>query len=324
MTSNTIFAFSASLALSALLIPLMIPFLKKLKFGQTIRDEGPESHKVKTGTPTMGGIAIMFAILFSYFLFVEKNTASLITVIVIVGFGLVGFIDDYIKVVKKRNLGLRAWQKLAGQLVFALLLVSYQYGFTDLGSSLYIPFAGKYLDLGWIYIPFTLVVILGIVNSVNLTDGLDGLAAGITSIFFFFFIIMASVIGSRMQNGNTLVELSTIVMGGCLGFLMYNKYPAKVFMGDVGSLALGGAVSAIMVLSGVMIIFPVLGAVFLAETLSVVVQVISFKTRRKRVFLMSPLHHHYEEKGWKETKVVKRFYMAAAVSGLIALAAIFV
>lgn len=324
MTSNTFIAFAVAFVLSAILMPLMIPYLKKLKFGQTIREEGPESHKVKTGTPTMGGISIITAIFLSYLFLVEKNMASTITMIAIAGFGAVGFIDDYIKVVKKRNLGLRAWQKLSGQLLFALVLSFYQYLFTDMGSRIYIPVIGKYLDLGLFYIPFTIIVVLGIVNSVNLTDGLDGLASGITSVFFMFFIIIASVLGDKLQNTDSLISIASIIMGGCMGFLIHNKYPAKVFMGDVGSLALGGAVSALMVLSGVMIIFPILGSVFLAETLSVVIQVVSFKTRGKRVFLMSPLHHHYEEKGWKETKVVIRFYLVAAVSGLIAVAVIFI
>ncbi len=324
MTSNTFIAFAVAFVLSAVMMPLMIPYLKKLKFGQTIREEGPESHKVKTGTPTMGGISIITAIFLSYLFLVEKNMASTITMIAITGFGAVGFIDDYIKVVKKRNLGLRAWQKLSGQLLFALVLSFYQYLFTDMGSSIYIPVIGKYLDLGLFYIPFTIIVVLGIVNSVNLTDGLDGLASGITSVFFVFFIIIASVLGDKLQNTDSLISIASIITGGCMGFLIHNKYPAKVFMGDVGSLALGGAVSALMVLSGVMIIFPILGSVFLAETLSVVIQVVSFKTRGKRVFLMSPLHHHYEEKGWKETKVVIRFYLVAAVSGLIAVAVIFI
>jgi phospho-N-acetylmuramoyl-pentapeptide-transferase len=324
MTSNTFITFTVAFVLSAVLMPLMIPYLKKLKFGQTIREEGPESHKVKTGTPTMGGISIITAIFLSYLLLVEKNMTSMITMISIAGFGAVGFIDDYIKVVKKRNLGLRAWQKLSGQLLFALVLSFYQYLFTDMGSSIYIPVIGKYLDLGLFYIPFTIIVVLGIVNSVNLTDGLDGLASGITSVFFVFFIIIASVLGDKLQNTDSLIAIASIITGGCMGFLIHNKYPAKVFMGDVGSLALGGAVSALMVLSGVMIIFPILGSVFLAETLSVVIQVVSFKTRGKRVFLMSPLHHHYEEKGWKETKVVIRFYLVAVVSGLIAVAVIFI
>ncbi|SHI74013.1 Phospho-N-acetylmuramoyl-pentapeptide-transferase [Dethiosulfatibacter aminovorans DSM 17477] len=324
MTNSTIFAFAAAFIVTAVLVPLMIPYLKKLKFGQTVREEGPESHKVKTGTPTMGGVAIMAAVFVAYLAFIEKNIVSAITMTVIAGFGAVGFIDDYIKVVKKRNLGLRAWQKLSGQLLFALVLVVYQYVFTDMGGGIYIPLVEKYLNMGIFYIPFAMIVVLGIVNSVNLTDGLDGLASGVTLIFMVFFVLISFVIGSRLQSVATLVSFASAVAGGCIGFLIYNKYPAKVFMGDVGSLALGGAVSALMVLSGAMIVFPILGAVFLAETLSVVIQVVSFKTRGKRVFLMSPLHHHYEEKGWKETKVVTRFYLAAAVSGLFAVAVVFI
>ena len=211
MTSSTILAFAAAFVLSAVLMPLMIPYLKKLKFGQTVREEGPESHKVKTGTPTMGGIAIMIAIFIAYLAFVEKNIASAIIMIVFAGFGAVGFIDDYIKVVKKRNLGLRAWQKLSGQLLFALILVFYQYMFTDMGSSIYLPLVDKYLDMGLLYIPFAVIVVLGIVNSVNLTDGLDGLASGITSIFLVFFIIVSLVIGTRLQNVETLVSIASII-----------------------------------------------------------------------------------------------------------------
>lgn len=324
MTIKTLLAFMVSFVFSATLMPIVIPYLKKLKFGQTVREEGPKSHIVKTGTPTMGGIVIIASMILSYLFFVEKNFVSLITVVVITGFGAVGFIDDYIKVVKKRNLGLRAWQKLVGQLVFAFLLVFYQYTHTYNGSSIYMPFVGEYFDLGIFYIPFAVVVVLGIVNSVNLTDGLDGLASGVSTIFFIFFIVIAFATGSSLQNSEILVSFSYAAAGACMGFLIHNRYPAKVFMGDVGSLALGGAVSSLMVLSGFMLIFPILGSVFLAETLSVVIQVVSFKTRGKRIFLMSPLHHHYEEKGWKETKVVRRFYLVAIASGAIAIAILFI
>ena len=223
-------------------------------------------------------------------------------------FGAVGFIDDYIKVVMKRNLGLRAYQKLLLQILVAVILIIYQYNSKGMGTDLYIPFLKDYRSIGFLYIPFVIFVIVGTVNSVNLTDGLDGLSTSVTIICLIFFNIVAA----KFQRYE--ISLFCLALAGALmGFLYYNKFPAKVFMGDTGSLALGGAISAIALLLNVPLILPIAGGIYFIETLSVIIQVISFKTRGKRVFLMSPLHHHFEHKGWHEKKIVAVFSLVEII-----------
>ena len=293
-----------ALIISLILGKIFIPVLQRLKAGQSIREDGPQSHLVKSGTPTMGGVIFLVTVLLTTVIFRNFTMDNLMLLFSTFAFGLVGFIDDYIKVVKKRNLGLTAKQKLILQIIATLVLIFYQYKSTDLSTQIINPFTGNMINMGYLYIPFILFVVVGTVNSVNLTDGLDGLSSGVTIILLIFFSI-ASVKMERMS----IAVFSLLLAGALLGFLFYNKYPAKVFMGDTGSLALGGAVSAIAVLLNLPLLLPIVGGVYFIETLSVIIQVVSFKTRGKRVFLMAPLHHHFEQKGWKETKVVAVFYI---------------
>lgn len=302
-----------SFIIALILGPIMIPLLKRLKIGQSIREEGPQSHLKKTGTPTMGGIIFIIALLITVFTSGMVDEKTYVLIFATLGFGLIGFIDDYIIVVKKTNLGLKAYQKIIGQLLFAALLAFYQYWISNGSPQLIVPFLqNKYLDLGIFYIPFIIFVIVGTVNSVNLTDGLDGLSSGVTIIVLSFFAIFA--LSKAMAS---VAIFSLALLGACLGFLMYNAYPAKIFMGDTGSLALGGAVSAIAVVLNLPLIIPIVGGIYFIEAISVIIQVTSFKLTGKRVFLMSPLHHHYEQKGWKETKIVLVFWFVTLVLCII-------
>ncbi|MCD5410580.1 MAG: phospho-N-acetylmuramoyl-pentapeptide-transferase [Clostridiales bacterium] len=308
--------------------PLIIPHLKKIKVGQMIREDGPKSHKAKKGTPTMGGIIIIASI------FVTSLTAGIIdndliiALVATLAFGLIGFIDDFIKIVLKRSLGLRAYQKMALQLIVASVLAIYQANSSIIGTRIIIPFIQgsveignivipQYFDLGVFFVPFTVLVIVAIVNAVNLTDGLDGLATGVTLIVAAFFSLIAFNWGYT-----SLAIFAGALTGSCLGFLRYNSHPAQIFMGDTGSLALGGAIAAVAVLMNITLIIPIVGGIFFAETISVIIQVISYKTTGKRVFKMSPLHHHYELSGWAETKIVVVFWIvtvALCLLGVIAL-----
>ena len=290
----------------------ILPFLVRLKAGQSIRKDGPNSHLVKEGTPTMGGIIFLVIFFIGSILFGLFSIKQLLILFSTFAFGGIGFIDDYIKVVKKRNLGLLAWQKLALQLLVAFVLLLFQEFHSGLGDEIRVPFTGHMVDFGWLYVPFILFVVVGTVNSVNLTDGLDGLSSKVTIVVLLFFVCAGKKIGQQ-----ELEPIGALLAGALLGFLYYNKYPAKVFMGDTGSLALGGAVSGLAVVSGLPLLLPIVGGIYFAETLSVIIQVISFKTTGKRVFLMSPLHHHFEEKGWKETKVVDVFFSVSILLAVI-------
>lgn len=281
---------------------IYIPLLKRLHAGQSIREDGPKSHLVKSGTPTIGGIIFLTSVILTTLISKNFKLSVIMIIFSTLAFGLVGFIDDYIKVVKKRNLGLRAYQKLALQILVTVILLIYQYNSSNFQTDLYIPFLKDYYSFGWFYVPFILFVVVGTVNSVNLTDGLDGLSSSVTIIALGFFAIC-----SIKFNRPEIAFFCVALMGALIGFLFFNKYPAKVFMGDTGSLALGGAISAIAVLLNIPLILPIAGGIYFIETLSVIIQVISFKTRGKRVFLMSPLHHHFEHKGWHEKKVVYVF-----------------
>lgn len=283
--------------------PIVLPMLRKLKIGQNVREYGPQSHLKKNGTPTMGGIIIFIGILVGVVVSGSLTKDTLVLLIATFGFGLIGFLDDYLIVARGNNDGLNPKQKIIGQFLLALGLAIYRYKTLDNSGLLMVPFLnGSMINIGLLYIPFMVFVMVGIVNSVNLTDGLDGLASSITAIVMVFFI-MAS-----MKYGNVqITTFAATVMGGCLGFLIYNRFPAKVFMGDVGSMGLGGAVSGLALLLDMTLFIPIVGGIYLAEALSVIIQVSSYKFRKKRVFLMSPLHHHYEQKGWKETKVVLVF-----------------
>ncbi|KPU28324.1 phospho-N-acetylmuramoyl-pentapeptide-transferase [Caloranaerobacter sp. TR13] len=306
-----------SFVITLILGPILIPILKRLKVGQNVRGEGPKTHLKKQGTPTMGGIIMLIALLITTLSSGLINRDMIVLLVATLGFGLIGFIDDFIKVVLKRSLGLRAYQKLIGQILFAVILAIYQSNTSILGTKVLIPFLDKTLDLGMFYIPFIAFVVVGTVNSVNLTDGLDGLATGVTLIVLAFFGIASVTLGF-----NSVAIFSAALAGACLGFLRYNAHPAKVFMGDTGSLALGGAISTIAVLMNLPLILPIVGGIYFVEALSVIIQVASFKLTGKRVFKMSPLHHHFELKGWKETKVVVVFWITTVILCLIGIAGI--
>lgn len=299
--------------ISLLLGPIIIPMLRKLKVGQSIREDGPQSHLSKSGTPTMGGIIIFAALLITVTTSGIFTNDIIILMISTLGFGLIGFIDDYIKVVMHRNLGLRAYQKLLAQIILAVILALYQSNTSIVETKIILPFiSNQYLDLGHLYIPFVVFVVVGTVNAVNLTDGLDGLATGVSIIVLSFFSIVALSWGM-----GSISVFSAALTGACLGFLIHNAHPAKVFMGDTGSLALGGAISAIAILMNLSLLIPLVGGIYFAEALSVIIQVLSFKMTGKRVFLMAPLHHHFEQKGWKETKVVAVFWFITVILCII-------
>ncbi len=285
--------------------PVLIPYLRKLKFGQQILEEGPSWHKSKQGTPTMGGIIFILAIFVAtvVYMLVSFNLHLFMMLMVSLGFGAIGFVDDYIKVVKKRNLGLTAIQKLVLQIILTVLYIVVLNRTGQLNTEIIIPFANKSIDLGWwLYIPFMLFVVVGTVNSVNLTDGLDGLATSITIVVALFFLVISNLIDNQATG-----IFSSAIVGGLIGFLIFNHYPAKVFMGDTGSLLLGGAVSVMAVGLKMPLILVIVGFVYLFEALSVILQVASFKLTGKRIFKMSPIHHHFEMCGWKENKIVLVF-----------------
>lgn len=289
--------------------PVMIPWLHKLKFGQQILEDGPVWHKKKQGTPTMGGIMFIFGITVASLIsmLVRFDVHLLMLILISAGFGVIGFIDDYIKVVKKRNLGLTAWQKLILQSALAVIYVFVLNKTGDLSTEIVIPFMKETVIMPWwLYIPFILFVVVGTVNSVNLTDGLDGLATSITIVVALFFGVVGFIAGN-----DAAAFFSSAVVGGLLSFLIFNHYPAKVFMGDTGSLFLGGAVSVLAVGLKMPLILVIVGFVYLFEALSVILQVASFQLTGKRIFKMSPIHHHFEMCGWKENKIVLVFTAAA-------------
>lgn len=309
---NYLVNIGLGLILSLILGKILIPVLKRLHAGQSIREDGPKSHMVKSGTPTIGGLIFLFSAIITTLLTGNFKVSVFMILFSTLAFGAVGFIDDYIKVVMKRNLGLRAYQKLFLQILTAVILIIYQYNSKHMGTDLYIPFLKDYRSIGVFYIPFIIFVIVGTVNSVNLTDGLDGLSTSVTIICLLFF----NVVAVKFQRYE-IAAFSLVLAGALIGFLFFNKYPAKVFMGDTGSLALGGAISAIALLLNVPLILPIAGGIYFIETLSVIIQVVSFKTRGKRVFLMSPLHHHFEQKGWHEKKIVAVFSLVELILCII-------
>lgn len=309
-------------ALTAILGPMIINWLHKLKYGQEIREEGPAWHQKKSGTPTMGGIMFIIGIAASIVINIAitaimKNMSSIILKSIILfsvalGFGAIGFIDDYIKVVKKRNLGLTAIQKFLLQLLFAGAYVFIMHMMGMLDTKVVIPFIKLAIELPlWLYVPFVMFVVVGTVNAVNLTDGLDGLASSITVITSLFFAVYAYFRFTPSQTGVSIFAMA--IAGGLLGFLIFNKYPAKVFMGDTGSLFLGGAIALMATDLNMQIYLIIIGFVYFAETLSVIMQTAYFKYTKKkygegrRIFKMTPIHHHFEMIGWKETKIVAVF-----------------
>lgn len=301
-----------ALILAGILGLWFIPVLTRLKFGQEIREEGPKWHAKKSGTPTMGGLifitAIVISCLLCYLLGMQIGIEIVMLLAISLIYGVIGFTDDYIKVILKRNLGLTAKQKFLLQLVAAIAFVAWAVYGTKISTNISIPFTSLSFDMGVFYIPFVTVVILATVNSVNLTDGLDGLATSITCIVAIFFMLFAK----RMES-NAVALFAAIVLGSLIGFLIYNKYPAKVFMGDTGSLFLGGAVCGMAILLEQPLALLIVGFVYVMESLSVIMQVTSFKLTGKRIFKMSPIHHHFEMCGWNEVKIVVVFTLVTLV-----------
>lgn len=305
--------FAIGLCISFFISPIVIPFLQRLKFGQEIRREGPKSHLKKAGTPTMGGFIFIFSITAACLVYSKYDINILYLLSYVILFGLVGFIDDYNKIAYKRNLGITAKQKILLQIVISCILAIIQYKINNKSTYMYLPFFPVVIDLGFFYIPFLILTMTATTNAVNLTDGLDGLAAGVTSITAFTLGIIAYKFGYISS-----AVFGLIVSGACVGFLRVNRHPAKCFMGDTGSMALGGAVSGIAISINMPLIIILVGMVYLIEALSVIMQVAYYKkTGGKRFFKMSPFHHHLELSGWSETKVVKFFYIFTLLFSLI-------
>ena len=315
MDATILMSVIISFAISVVLGPVVIPFLKRLKVGQTVRDEGPKEHLKKNGTPTMGGILILISIVATSILYVKEYPRIIPILFVTMGFGLIGFLDDYIKVVLKRSMGLRAWQKMALQLLVTGVFAYYITHYTDVPLAMKIPFMpGVTLDLGVLNIPFLFFIVLGTVNGANFTDGLDGLASSVTVLIATFFTVIA--IG--LQSG--IEPVTCAVVGALLGFLLFNVHPASVFMGDTGSLALGGFVAATAYMLQMPVFLALVAFIYVAEVLSVMIQVSYFKiSGGKRVFKMAPIHHHFELCGWAETRVVAVFSIVTALLCLVAL-----
>ncbi len=306
-----------SFIIPVIALPFFIKYLKKHNVGQKIRQEGPDLHQHKMGTPTMGGVIVILTLIIIVLLLVPYNKYVLWSLAATVGFGLIGLIDDLIKYLKKRSLGLLTMQKLFLQIALALIVAYGVQQNTDLGTEIYLPFLKNSIDLGIMFVPFVVLVMISSVNAVNLTDGLDGLAAGLIIISMFSFALIA-----YMQNILPMSLFSLIVALTSFGFLIYNFYPAKIFLGDVGSLALGGALASVAIFTRTELFLLIIGGVFVIETLSVILQIISVKLRGKIIFKMSPIHHHFELCGWKEPKIIIRFWIAGIILAIIGIASI--
>ena len=314
MTYEIVIPVIVSFAISALLGPIVIPFLRRLKVGQTERKE-LESHLKKNGTPTMGGLMILASIIITSVFYVKDYPKIVPILFMTVGFGVIGFLDDYLKVVLRRSDGLLAWQKMLCQIVVTTVFAVYMGCYSDVPLTMLIPFSGgKYLDLGWGAFPVLYLAVIGTVNGTNFTDGLDGLASSVTIMVATFFSVVA--IGTNAG----IAPITCAVVGALLGFLLFNVYPASVFMGDTGSLALGGFVAGTAYMMQMPLFIVIVGLIYLVEVLSVIIQVTYFKkTGGKRIFRMAPIHHHFELGGWSETRVVAVFSITTAILCMIAL-----
>ena len=326
-------AVLTALLVSFLLGPSMIAWLRRLKVGQQVRDDGPKSHLTKQGTPTMGGLLIIAALVTSVLLWSDlTNKYVWVVLFATLSFGGIGFWDDYLKVVKKRSTGLRAFQKFGLQIAASLIIGIFLYKFSGdhEATFLSVPFMKRFLlDLGWFYVPFVAVVIVGSSNAVNLTDGLDGLAIGLVGIAATANAVIVYLGGNRIiadylkilyiPGSGELAIFCGAMLGASLGFLWYNTHPAEVFMGDVGSLSLGGALGTLAVVTKHELILVVTGGIFVIETLSVIMQVASYKLTGKRIFKMAPIHHHFEQIGWPESKVIVRFWIVGIILALISI-----
>lgn len=303
-----------SFIVTVALAPVLIPFLQRLKVGQTVRDDGPKTHLKKNGTPTMGGIIILLGFLGGSVIFCTRYANTIPIILMTLGFGIIGFIDDYIKVVLKRSLGLRAWQKILLQIVITTVFAYYMTNISGVNLLIRVPFSGGFmLDLGWFSYVILYLAVLGTVNGANLTDGVDGLACSVTVIIAIFFAIIAVIENMGLE------PTSLSIIGALLGFLVFNCHPAKVFMGDTGSLALGGYVIATAYMLNMPIYVIIVAIIYVIESLSVILQVGYFKlTGGKRIFKMAPIHHHFELSGWSETKVVTIFVIITVFACVIA------
>ena len=302
MTVSLCISFVVAFIIALILGPIMIPLLKKLKVGNTEREE-LKSHQIKVGTPTMGGLIFLPAILITSIIFSFSCPKIVPIIVLTMGFGIIGFIDDYLKVVLRRSDGLIAWQKLLLQIIVTTIFLVYLVFYTDVSLAMLLPFSGgQYIDLGWVAIPVLYIAVLGTVNGVNFTDGLDGLATTVTIIVATFFVYASLVIGGHVES------MAAMTAGALVAFLIYNAFPAKVFMGDTGSLALGGFVVGMAYMLQIPLFILIVGFIYLIEVISVILQVGYFKlTHGKRIFRMAPIHHHFELGGWSEKKVVAVF-----------------
>ena len=318
MIQETILAIIIAFAISAVLCLLIIPFLHKLKFGQQVRQDGPQAHLKKQGTPTMGGLLILSSIIITALFYISSYPKISPVLFMTVGFGIIGFLDDYIKIVMKRSEGLNPIQKLIGQFIITGIFAWYVVNSGEVGTEMLIPFtggfqSGSFLHLGIFFVPALFFIVLGTDNGVNFTDGLDGLCTSVTILVATFLTIVA------IGENTGISPITGAVVGSLLGFLLFNVYPAKVFMGDTGSLALGGFVSASVFMMRMPLFLPIIGFIYLAEVLSVIIQVTYFKkTGGKRIFRMAPIHHHFELGGWSETRVVAVFSIVTAILCLVA------
>ena len=317
MKNEALYAVLIAFFLNIVMSPFVIPLLQKLKFGQNVRDDGPNSHLKKSGTPTMGGIIILASIVLTSLLFITNNKEVQTILFVTVSFGIIGFLDDYIKVIKKRSLGLTFMQKILAQLIVTTIFAYLLSRYLGVGTSIILPFTGgKEWDLGMLYWPFLVIGVLGLVNAVNLTDGLDGLASGVTVLVATYFAAIAWGVQSNVM------PITAAAVGSLLGFLLFNSYPAKVFMGDTGSLALGGFVVSVAFVMKMPLFILIVGVIYVIENVSVILQVAYYKRTKKRLFRMAPIHHHFELGGWPETKVVTVFSVITAIMCLIGLIAL--
>ena len=307
-----------SFAISLVLGPIVIPFLRRLKMGQTERELGVKSHLKKNGTPTMGGVIFLIATTVTSLFYIRDYPMIIPVLFLTLGFGLIGFLDDYLKVVLKRSDGLLPWQKMALQIVVTAVFAFYLVNYSNVSLTMKIPFwSGHYLNLGWFAVPVLFFAVIGTVNGVNFTDGLDGLASSVTLIVAVFFTVVSLGMNSGVE------PITCAVVGSLMGFLLFNVYPAKVFMGDTGSLALGGFVAGVAYAMQMPLFIILVGLIYLIEVLSVMIQVSYFKaTHGKRIFKMAPIHHHFELCGWSETRVVAVFSVVTAIMCLIALLAL--
>ena len=317
MVEKILFPVLISFGIATLLGPIVIPFLRRLKVGQTEREE-LESHQIKTGTPTMGGLIILAAVVITSLFYISRYPKIIPILFLTVGFGVIGFLDDYLKVVLRRSDGLLAWQKMLLQIVVTTIFTVYLVRYTDVSLAMLVPFSGgRYIDLGWLAIPLLYFAVIGTVNGVNFTDGLDGLASSVTVLVAVFFTVVAVGMHSGVE------PITCAVVGALLGFLLFNVYPASVFMGDTGSLALGGFVAATAYMLQMPLFILLVGLIYLVEVLSVIIQVSFFKiTHGKRIFKMAPIHHHFELSGWSETRVVAVFSIITALLCLVGYAAL--